>query len=468
MFRFLPIIISTTLSLTPLPPFSLSQETGTEEATADTASQTDAVGQWWDSGNGSMYYIDNDPVSGWNRIDGSWYYFGADKIKKTDTEVGIYRLDNEGKLINATDDAPFPHGEVYNSSASGSVVRNSSDYIETETAISELYDKHENGEITSKDEIMKVRYRYNALNMSEKARVHNEYKLADLENIYGVTYDYSKIYDPADSYNTDSSYTKGNDFTFSLDEYASALTVIVRFPEGDDTEVSIVAPSGSTTVFEKDTSQIRNQSMNLYLTWTDSYLQIDIAHGDYGTWNIKTDDICSFTTKEYAGNRSEIHAIPEDVVASRTDSIKQDEEAEDSENTGVRSTIALISFFFLIIGYVVFRIILARHMSGKGKKAGKKKECVSPEKKVQPEKEPENGYDEYLAMKAMLQEEYAEFEEVPEDKEVLDENKVEEATDPLDEENFDAVEVTASVQQFDESYLEDDGKKDWMEEYYFG
>lgn len=464
MLKLIPIIISATLSLT-FYPIPLRTETSAEEVTEDTASETDATGEWRENSNGSMYYIDNNPVSGWNRIDGSWYYFGADKIKKTDKEIGIYKLDSDGKLVNATDSAPLPHGEIYNSSASGSVVWNSENYRDTENAISELYKKHENGEITSKGEIMKVRYRYNALTMSEKARVHNEYKLADIENIYGVTYDYSKIYDSSDSYSTDSSYTKGNDFTFSLDEYSSALTVIVRFPEGE-TEVSLITPGGSTAVLEKDTSQIRNQSMNLYLTWTDSYLQIDIAHGEYGTWSIKTDDICSFTIKEYAGSRSEIHAIPEDVVASRTDSIKQNEETADMENTKTRSTVALISFFLLIISYVGFRIMLAKRMSGAGKKARKRKENMSSEKKVQPEKGTEDSYDEYLMMKAMLQEEYAGFE----DSEKVDdgiEERTEEEIDPLDDENCDAVEVTASVQQFDESYLEEEGE-DWMEEYYFG
>ena len=280
-----------------------------------------------------------------------------------------------------------------------------------------------------------------------------------------MTYDYTKIYESSDIYSTDSSYTKGNDFTFSLDEYSSALTVLVRFPEGGETEVSLITPGGSTAVLEKDTSQIRNQSMNLYLTWTDSYLQIDIAHGEYGTWSIKTDDICSFTTKEYAGSRSEIHAIPEDVVASRTDSVKQDEETSDKENTKTRSTVALISFFLLIIGYVGFRIMLAKRMSGAGKKAGKRKESMSSEKKVQPEKETENSYDEYLMMKAMLQEEYAGFEDAEKMDDAVEEG-TEEEIDPLDDENYDAVEVTASVQQFDESYLEEDGE-DWIEEYYF-
>ena len=465
MLKLIPIIISATLSLT-LSPTLFMTETSAEEMTEDTASETDAAGEWRENSNSSMYYIDNNPVSGWNRIDGSWYYFGADKIKKTDTVIGMYKLDNDGKLINATDSAPLPHGEIYNSSASGSVVRNSENFKDTENAISELYKKHENGEITSKDEIIKVRYRYNTLTMAEKARVHNEYKLADIENIYGVTYDYSKIYDSADSYSTDISYTKGSDFTFSLDEYSSALTVLVRFPEGGETEVSLITPGGSTAVLEKDTSQIRNPSMNLYLTWTDSYLQIDIAHGEYGTWSIKTDDTCSFTTKEYAGSRSEIHAIPEDVVASRTDSVKQDEETADMENTKTRSTVALISFFLLIIGYVGFRIMLAKRMSGAKKKVGKRKESMSSEKKVQPKKGTENSYDEYLMMKAMLQEEYAGFE----DSEKVDngiEERTEEEIDPLDDENYDAVEVTASVQQFDESYLEEE-REDWMEEYYFG
>ena len=89
MLKLIPIIISATLSLTSLSPFSLRTETSAEKVTEDTASGTDAAGEWRENSSGSMYYIDNNPVSGWNKINGSWYYFGADKIKKTDTEIGI-------------------------------------------------------------------------------------------------------------------------------------------------------------------------------------------------------------------------------------------------------------------------------------------------------------------------------------------------------------------------------------------
>ena len=441
----------------PVPERVLYEETG------ETATPGDAAGEWKETSDGAFYYVDGSPVSGWNRIDGIWYYFGADRIKKTGGKIGIYELDEEGKLINGDGSAPLPHGEIFNSSATGMPIRNAADFAGTEDDITELYKKHEDSSIQTKDEIIKVRYRYNALPMSEKARVHNEYMLADLENIYGVTYDYSSLFSDTEA-STDSSYTKGTDYSFSLDDYTSALTVIVRFPETGNPSVSLSSPDGSMTVLEKDTAQIRNQSMNLYLTWTDSYLQIDIAHGEYGVWNIKTDSICSFATKEYAGSKSEIHAIPEDVVASKTDAEEIKGSGEENDKK-IKSTIALISLFLLIILYIISRMMVNRHFSDQKKKPRKKTERKAGASSAPLPAEKDDSYDEYLTMKAELQAEYEGFDD-PSEQEEEEENDAP-ISSPEPDDDFDAVEVTGSVEQFDDSYLAENMEEDWMSDYYF-
>lgn len=454
-----------------------SEENSEEAAEGETASPGDAEkGEWRETQHGFMYFKDGAYVTGWNYIDASWYYFGADNLMKTDTSIGIYVIGPDGKLINDDGSTPLPHGEIYNSSASGNVIKNTNNITEIENTINDLYNGYINSEVQSKDEIIKVRYQYNALTLSEKARVHNEYMLAELENHYGITYDYSEIYSGADSYSDDS--MKGNDFTFDLSEYESALTVVVRFPDHgdgseDNTQISLITPTGDSTILEKNTSQIRNQSMNLYLTWTKTYLQIDIAHGDYGTWNIKTDNICSFATKEYAGSKNEIHAIPEEAVASKTDSDKKDTVTEKKDYTKLKSVLSIVLLIVLLIGYIVLRVFLNKRQFNKGKKpAGKVKQTVNNKNKALPAetaKAEDNSYDEYLAMKAELQAEYDNFDKS--DNASSQEERFETpVTDTSQEEmqNTDAVEVTGSVEQFDESYLEEKDEDDWISsEYYF-
>lgn len=443
--------------------------------TPDSASPGDAQkGEWRETSQGYMYYTDGDYVSGWNKIDNAWYYFGADKVLKTATNVGIYQLDSDGKLVNDDGSTPLPHGEIYNSSASGSLIKNTNNISEIEQSINDLYNGYINSEVQSKDEIIRIRYQYNALTLSEKARVHNEYMLAELENHYGITYDYSEIYSGTDSYSDDS--LKGNDFTFELSEYEAALTVVIRFPDRGDgnedkTQITLITPSGSSTVLEKDTSQIRNQAMNLYLTWTDTYLQIDIAHGDYGTWNIKTDDICSFATKDYAGSKNEIHAIPEEVVASKTDSDKKEAVIEKKDYTKLKSILSIILLFVLLIGYFILRIMLNKRQFNKGKKTTRKTRQPVNRNEILPstkKSSEDDNYDEYLVMKAELQAEYDDFdrEERASIKEELPEPSID---NPLPEEApaDDIVEVTGSVEQFDESYLEEKDEDDWISSEYF-
>ena len=107
-----------------------TQSEDSSEENPDEASPGDAQkGEWKETAHGYMYYTDGDYVSGWNKIDKVWYYFGADKIMKTDTNIGIYQLDSDGKLINDDGSTPLPHGEIYNSSASGSLIKNTNNIV---------------------------------------------------------------------------------------------------------------------------------------------------------------------------------------------------------------------------------------------------------------------------------------------------------------------------------------------------
>ena len=443
-------------------------ESSPKESADKTASTGDAEKrEWRETPQGFMYLINGEYVTGWNMIDNAWYYFGADSLMKTDTNIGIYTLGADGKLINGDGSVPLPHGEIHNTSTGGVYADNTDNVTETENSINSLCNCYIASEVLSTDDIIKARYRYNSLTLSEKARVHNEYMLADMENHYGITYDYSVMKNDDNIYGDD---VEGNDYTFELNRSVSSLTVIVRFSSHDDgaenPEINLITPTGSSTVLERNTSQIRNQSMNLYLTWTDTYLQIDIAHGEYGTWSVRTDNKCSFATKEYAGSRNEIHAIPEDVVASKTEPDRNGEDIiSEKDHTRLKSILSLILLAIMLVGYALLRVMLNRRQfdNEKKNKRNAKQKVKKNEHRLSYKTVSSSGasYDEYLAIKAELQAEYDSFEKADNSygQEETTEMGTENPTDG-DTEKIYAVEVTSSVEQFDESYI-DDNSYDW-------
>ncbi len=177
--------------------------------------------------------------------------------------------------------------------------------------------------------IRDVRLKYNAFSMAQKARVTNQDKLYQIEKARNITYDYASIYAKQDfSPTVSSGAVKGTSITYKLDDSTPSLSVSIQFITDDNVDgkrdiprITIKKPDGSSVVIGTNTAELRDNAMNIKMTWTESFMQMDIASGEYGTWMILTDHTAIFTILEYAGSKQEIEAIPE---PEKTETIKEE------------------------------------------------------------------------------------------------------------------------------------------------
>lgn len=433
------------------------------------ASPTDAEpGTWQDSEAGRRYIVDGQVMKGWYKPNNVWYYFGADGIMQHDTNIGIYVLGADGVLMNPpAEGEPLPHGEIYNSNEIAYLNPDGESAAKVEEDIYTLY----SSESRSVDDIKKARYSYNALSMAQKARVHNESLLAEMEIDAGITYNYEDIYSLSEQEaSSDNGSKKGTNYVFEITSNNPVLTIVVRYPVDEEgaprpTVVTLTSPDGTVNELTNDTTQLRTSSMNIFLTWTDTFVQLDVSHAEYGKWSINTDNVCSFIPKEYAGSKTEIEAIPED-------DIKTTEEAATPEEheTGSQLDVGLIVGIILVILVIIFMIYIAKHPFNKTINSGKKQRAE--EVKKQEKDQMISDEEEYRQMKAQLAAEYDNYYAGYSSSET--DKPAEENTEPTtdqhdtDEDPFmtggqDEVEVTNSIEEYDASFTEAQND-DWIDD----
>lgn len=429
------------------------------------ASPTDAEpGVWQDSNAGKRYVVDGKIIKGWYKPQNVWYYFGADGIMQHDTNIGIYILGADGVLLNPPENGdPLPHGENYNSNEVAYLNSDGESAAKVEEDIYNLYSE----ESKSSEDIKKTRYSYNALSMAQKARVHNESLLAEMENDAGIVYNYEDIYSLSEQESvTDTGSKKGTNYVFEITERSPVLTIVVRYPVDEEgsprpTVVTLTSPDGTTNELSEDTTQLRTSSMNIFLTWTDTFVQLDVSHAEYGKWSINTDNVCSFIPKEYAGSKTEIEAIPEDDIEKTTEeAVMPEEEQQSSVDVG------LIIGLTLSAAIIIFMIYIAKHPIKHTVTGHKKKNQAENIKKQ--EKDKLSDEEEYMQMKAQLTAEYDNYNKmigkVPE----TDESEVESAQEPDDDDPFmtggqDDDEVTNSIEEYDASFTVTQSD-DWIDD----
>ena len=360
----------------------------TEEGNESEETAEGDSGQWLENKNDGTwsYQIDNKNVTGWYKVGDYWYYFNGKGIMLANTKVGTYIIDGEGHLTNgsdAVDFTPAPHGVIYNSSTMN-ILKNGHDAADDVTEkINNLYDMYQNNKKLDDEQIKEARYLYNSLPLSEKVRVNNESKLAEMENSQGIVYDYSTIYATStDASEADGTSKKGNTYTFTIDEKHDSLTVITRFTtdtdmdgNGDIPVIQLISPQGESLPITNDSPQIRNASLNAALTWTENFMQIDVASAENGNWTIMTDIVCTFTSQEYIGNRQNINPIPAEERDTKTDA-ETTEKKEEKTNEGKGALIFLGVVVVLFVGLIIW--MKKMPMGGDNKTKKKKNEEAKP------------------------------------------------------------------------------------------
>ena len=328
---------------------------GTEES--ETAEPDDGKEWYCDDKTGFWYYRDKakNNTTGWCKIDGYWYYFNAKGEMQAKKSIGLHHLNSDGKLVDeeyADDYVPEPHGEIVNAATYILLTNGNDNITKVIDSISELYDRFIDGKDISENDIRQVRYSYNSLTYAEKVQVTNESKLAEIENAKFISYDYDELYaTQTDATTVDEDTKKGTTYTFQISDSYDKTTIITRFTTdtdmdgvGDVPAITLLAPTGETYEIDEQDTEIRVPDINVSLTWTDNFLQMDVSNAENGNWTITTSLVCTFQQREYSGAQRDYNPIPDSELST-----KNDADEEEEETTTHSSPIkALMPLFFVI------------------------------------------------------------------------------------------------------------------------
>lgn len=272
----------------------------------------------------------------------------TEKSTEAATEKPKAEPTTEEKTEAATESPESSHGEIVNTSSGKYLIQGTKQITKVYEAINGITEK------TKKEDIMKVRYMYNALTMAQKARVSNESVLYEWEKKNNITYDYSSIPSGDDSYvSTDSK--KGVNYIYNISEEQKSISISIKYTVDNDADgkmdvpdINLKGPDGSVISISLGMTEIKNANIAIKFTWTDQFMQMDIANCTYGHWMITTDLPVLFSSMDYAGSQNDIESIPEYSEDKETTPKKEKQKMSTS------TIIRLILFFLIVIGYIVW------------------------------------------------------------------------------------------------------------------
>lgn len=180
--------------------------------------------------------------------------------------------------------------------------------------------------------------------------------------------------------------TGSTDYVFSAD--SGPVSIVIHYmtdTDGDGTydapdRIVLTSPDGDTTPVRKTDAQLKDASMDITVTWEDSFVQLDVAKAASGKWRITTSTPCAFASMGYAGPKENITAEGEQgtkadadgVESAATSSAAESDlsDASGSESSGGASSVGVIAVFVIFGGVFAFLIHGIRGV-GKEKKAQK-------------------------------------------------------------------------------------------------
>ena len=272
----------------------------------------------------------------------------TEKSTESATEKPKAEPTTEEKTEAATESPESSHGEIVNTSSGKYLIQGTKQITKVYEAINGINEK------TKKEDIMKVRYMYNALTMAQKARVSNESVLYEWEKKNNITYDYSSIPSGDDSYVSADS-KKGVNYIYNISEEQKSISISIKYTVDNDADgkmdvpdINLKGPDGSVISISLGMTEIKNANIAIKFTWTDQFMQMDIANCTYGHWMITTDLPVLFSSMDYAGSQNDIESIPEYSEDKETTPKKEKQKISTS------TIIRLILFFLIVIGYIVW------------------------------------------------------------------------------------------------------------------
>lgn len=149
-------------------------------------------------------------------------------------------------------------------------------------------------------------------------------------------------------------------YVFAVSGSEPSLSVVMRYVTDKDGDgygdmpyrIVLTSPSGETTSLSNASRNLKNDSMNIVLTWEKKFLQLDIAEAEEGNWKITSSEPVTFSSMAYAGIRQEITAADE---KTKDDAAEKPEESEEEESLlfvalkyfAAAALVGLVIVFFL-------------------------------------------------------------------------------------------------------------------------
>lgn len=318
------------------------------------------------------------------------------------TTKAVTETSSETTTEATTEDPMDQHGEIVNTSSGEYLIQGTTQIKKVTDAIDKI------NENTNKEDIMRIRYMYNALTMAQKSRVPNESILYSWEKKYGITYDYSSIELPSDADSTDSK--KAVSYTYTISNETPSISVSIKYISDNDAdgnmdvpEINLKSPDGSIISISLGMTEIKNTNMFIKFTWTPTFMQMDIADSTKGKWTITTDTPVIFTSMDYAGSLNDIEPIPE---YTRED-VKEDTPAKKNvkSKTHTSTFIRIGLAVALVAGYIAWSV-MSKNKKNKAKQA---KQQVRIEKLVRSDEDIEKKKRE-LRSQLEAEDDYKEYE----------------------------------------------------------
>lgn len=216
------------------------------------------------------------------------------------------------------------------------------------------------------DAIKKAMEEYRSLSMSEKLNVPNYDKLEEVyEKAKKAGYLESEVpqeqRDAEDAMREQAGMRESSEvetgtmeYVFAVSDSSPAISVVVHYItdlDGDGmgdmpSRIVLTSPEGVTTPLSNGSSGLKDEKMDIALTWEPNFMQLDVAYAVNGKWKITTSDPVTFRAMPYAGVRKDI--TPEDDKEKADAGVTDQEE----ENSGSKAkNIVLIIF---LCGVLVF------------------------------------------------------------------------------------------------------------------
>lgn len=104
------------------------------------------------------------------------------------------------------------------------------------------------------------------------------------------------------------------EYTFTITPDAPAKSITMRYiidTDGDKApdpplKITVTTPTGEMIDVSVTDVEMKTEGHHIFYTWTDKFLQFDIAKAENGNWKIETSEPCVFNRMDYAGQRLDI------------------------------------------------------------------------------------------------------------------------------------------------------------------